>query len=266
MLLAALISSIQSISNDVFYATVSQSILMTSIPLIGAYIYLKNKEPGLWHKTLSPDLPAITHFMSGGVFFILAATVGVLIIQGLGLYEFHRMNVKSIININTLGLLAYLFFQEALPEEFIFRGLIQSRLRQYFSFLKSILLQASLFTLTGSFTLLILSLFKSILLPWLPGLEYVQTLTLAYPFYLFIFGLTLGVARALFNSIWVSMGIHCLYLFTVRSIGEGPNVLIEVTFRDQAVPLAAILLTAFFIPMTLLGFLGLVLCVKTIAR
>lgn len=99
------------------------------------------------------------------------------------------------------ALLALVFLSEALPEELIFRGYIQSRLMGLTGPWGGVLLQAAIFTL---FAYLIGAAPDPMQLGFIAG-----------------FGVALGVLRAATGSVWASMGFHLVFIAIQQGSGGG---------------------------------------------
>ena len=99
------------------------------------------------------------------------------------------------------ALIALVFLSEALPEELIFRGYIQSRLMALTGPWGGVLLQAAIFTL---FAYLIGAAPDPMQLGFIAG-----------------FGAALGVLRAATGSVWASMGFHLVFIAIQQGSGGG---------------------------------------------
>lgn len=100
-----------------------------------------------------------------------------------------------------VALVALVFLSEALPEELIFRGYIQSRLMALTGAWGGVLLQAAIFTL---FAYLIGAAPDPMQLGFIAG-----------------FGVALGVLRAATGSVWASMGFHLVFIAIQQGSGGG---------------------------------------------
>lgn len=104
-----------------------------------------------------------------------------------------------------LALAGLVLLSEALPEELIFRGFIQSRLAGVLGVWGGLLAQAVLFTVFA------------VLLGSAPG-----PLDMGF---IFFFGLALGVLRAATGSLWAPVGFHWLFMTVQQAHGGGWELL-----------------------------------------
>jgi hypothetical protein len=100
-----------------------------------------------------------------------------------------------------LALVALVFLSEALPEELIFRGLIQTRLAALTGPWGGVLIQAALFTLFA----------------WMVG----AAATAMDIGFIAGFGVALGVLRAATGTIWAPVGFHLVFMTAQQSYGAG---------------------------------------------
>lgn len=93
------------------------------------------------------------------------------------------------------------FFIEALPEEFIFRGYIYRYLNTFFPHCGTIILQTLVFTL---FAYVIGAIYSFDQLQFIPG-----------------FAIILGVFRAISGNVWTTIGFHAAIMTATQILG--PN-------------------------------------------
>ena len=99
------------------------------------------------------------------------------------------------------ALIALVFLSEALPEELIFRGYLQSRLTGVVGAWGGVLIQAALFT---GFAVLIGAA------PDLMQAGFIAA-----------FGVALGVLRAAMGTVWAPIGFHLVFMTVQQSHGAG---------------------------------------------
>lgn len=99
------------------------------------------------------------------------------------------------------ALIALVFLSEALPEELIFRGYIQSRLTGLVGAWGGVLIQAALFT---GFAILIGAA---------PDLMQVG--------FIAAFGVALGMLRVATGTLWAPIGFHLIFMTVQQSYGAG---------------------------------------------
>jgi len=100
-----------------------------------------------------------------------------------------------------LALLGLVFLSEALPEELIFRGWMQSRLTRLLGPWGGVLGQAALFTAFA------------VVIGAAPDLMQIG--------FIAAFGVALGVLRAASGSLWVPLGFHLIFMTVQQSYGGG---------------------------------------------
>lgn len=108
--------------------------------------------------------------------------------------------------LSSLAMLAGLvFLAEALPEELVFRGLIQGRLGQMMGPWPAILVQAALFMLFA----LVIGAVEGLM-----DASFIAT-----------FGVVLGILRVVTGSLWAPIGFHLLFMTTQQAFGAGWGML-----------------------------------------
>ena len=110
------------------------------------------------------------------------------------------------------ALIALVFLSEALPEELIFRGYIQSRLTGLVGPWGGVLIQAALFT---GFAVLIGAA------PDVMQIGFIAA-----------FGVALGMLRAATGTLWAPIGFHLVFMTVQQSHGAGWD-LIALTLPEM---------------------------------
>ena len=141
----------------------------------------------------------------GALWYAVPAAVGLAIAVFAGWMDVGLDSTGGDAALQLLALAGLVFLSEALPEELIFRGLIQSRLGEAMGAWGGVLGQAVLFT---TFAVLL----GSASAPMDIG-------------FIFFFGLALGMLRAAPGSIWASVGFHWLFMTLQQAHGGGWDLL-----------------------------------------
>lgn len=136
------------------------------------------------------------------------------------------------------AILSVLLF-EALPEELIFRGYIYSHLATVLSRRKAVLTAVGLFVL---FPVILVQLQRllgmEVSIGGAPGIRP------GYLFFLTLFGLLVQYLRVVTGTIWASVGLHLLFVFSNRLIGPTPNNLIQMSDVTNEAGMQLVLLVA----------------------
>ena len=108
--------------------------------------------------------------------------------------------------LTSLAMLAGLvLLAEALPEELVFRGLIQGRLLRMTGSWAAILVQAALFMLFA----LVIGAVEGLM-----DASFIAT-----------FGVVLGILRVVTGSLWAPIGFHLLFMTAQQAFGAGWGIL-----------------------------------------
>ncbi|GAA0381963.1 CPBP family intramembrane glutamic endopeptidase [Bacillus horti] len=143
----------------------------------------------------------VSSFLFGFLLWAIPAGIGLAICIGLGWVEITVQSDFSYILMSIVILLVTVFLIEALPEEFLFRGIMYKYLNVLFPQWATILLQGLIFTL---FAFLIGAMYS---------LEQLQFI----PF----FGLLLGCLRAFTGNVWAAIGFHVAIMTATQILGPG---------------------------------------------
>lgn len=139
--------------------------------------------------------------VAGAAWAAIPAAVGLIGAVTLGWAEVVVLAPAGEALLKLTALIALVFLSEALPEELIFRGYIQSRLMGLTGPWGGVLLQAAIFTL---FAHLIGAASAPMQLGFIGG-----------------FGVALGMLRATTGSVWASIGFHLAFIAVQQGVGGG---------------------------------------------
>lgn len=142
---------------------------------------------------------------TGALWYAIPAVIGVVVAVLAGWMQVGLVDGGADAVLKLLALAGLVLLSEALPEELIFRGFIQSRLGGALGTWGALLGQAVLFTVFA------------ILLGSAPG-----PMDMGF---IFFFGLALGVLRAATGSLWASVGFHWLFMTVQQAHGGGWDLL-----------------------------------------
>jgi membrane protease YdiL (CAAX protease family) len=142
----------------------------------------------------------------GAAWWLIPAGVGLGVAIALGWGQVTLMAAPSDALLKFAGLIALVFLAEALPEELIFRGYIQSCLSGLVGAWGGVLIQAVLFT---GFAVLIGAAADPMQIGFIAA-----------------FGVALGVLRAATGSLWAPIGFHLVFMVAQQSYGGGWDLIV----------------------------------------
>src|SRR5699024_2016055 len=141
----------------------------------------------------------IFSFFLGLLLWVIPASIGIIISIMLGWVEIKVHTDLNYLLMSILILFITVFFIEALPEEFIFRGYIYRYLNVVFPHWITIIIQTMLFSLFAYF---IGAMYSVEQLQFIPG-----------------FAIILGLFRAISGSVWTSIGFHVAIMTAFQILG-----------------------------------------------
>ncbi|GGA89926.1 CPBP family intramembrane glutamic endopeptidase [Ornithinibacillus halotolerans] len=141
----------------------------------------------------------VKSFLLGLFLWIVPAAIGLVICISLGWVDLKLNSNIDTLLWSILLLFVTVFFMEALPEEFIFRGYIYQYLNVVFPHWATIIIQTLLFSL---FAYLIGAMYSMEQIQFIPG-----------------FAIILGIFRAISGSVWTSIGFHVAIMTATQILG-----------------------------------------------
>jgi len=141
----------------------------------------------------------IYSFFLGLILWVIPASIGIIISIMLGWVEIKVHTDSNYLLMSILILFITVFFIEALPEEFVFRGYIYRYLNAVFPHWITIVIQSMLFSLFAYF---IGAMYSVEQLQFIPG-----------------FAIILGIFRAISGSVWTSIGFHVAIMTAFQILG-----------------------------------------------
>lgn len=157
---------------------------------------------------------AFRTLLLGAVAWLLPAAAGLGVAVSSGWLEIRAGSSVWEVAGATLLLIALVFTFEAFPEELLFRGYIQGRLRMALSPWWSVVAQALLFAVWGTSF-------------WVVGAGWSVLVERAALF--FVMGLTLGAIRLMTGSLWATIGFHVAFQVCMQLVLGGRYAVIEVS-------------------------------------
>lgn len=175
-------------------------VVIGAVVIIGVLLRLEGARPS----SLGLTRPG-RGLATGALWYAIPAGIGVVVAVLAGWMQIRVVDGGADAVLKLLALAGLVLLSEALPEELIFRGFIQSRLGGALGTWGALLGQAVLFTVFA------------ILLGSAPG-----PMDMGF---IFFFGLALGVLRAATGSLWASVGFHWLFMTVQQAHGGGWDLL-----------------------------------------
>lgn len=157
---------------------------------------------------------ALRTLLLGAAAWLLPAAAGLGVAVSLGWLEIRVESSVWELAGAMLLLIALVFTFEAFPEELIFRGYFQGRLRMALSPGWSVVAQALLFAVWGTSF-------------WVVSAGWGVLVERAALF--FIMGLTLGAIRQMTGSLWATIGFHVAFQSCMQLVVGGRYAIVEVS-------------------------------------
>ena len=231
--------------DNYIYNHITKAICVGVIVIIGIRLFRQRLDKGIPAGIGVNNSKTAFKYLLIGIGLILIPLLVTLVISSVFEWANFRFNFKGVL-ISTLflGLISTLF-TDALSEELVFRGYIFSNLKEHYNLWISSAITLTIFVIAPVFIITIQNSLQ---------VDGAVALSGNYIINMILFGAFMQYLRIIFNSIWVGVGFHLIFVHMNQLMGTTSDKLLQFS-EDSNQQAVQFILMSFLV----LTFLGLII-------